>query len=70
VQCGGVAYVGSFGLTNTPAFIFAKNLGPNYAKFLWEAVSHETGHTLGLFHDGVTGGAAYYSGQGDWAPIM
>lgn len=69
---GGVAYVGSFGLPNTPCFIFTQNLGPNYAKFVWEAVSHEVGHTLGLYHDGVTGGSSYYSGDanGGWAPIM
>lgn len=66
---GGVAYVGSFGV-GIPCFIFPLNLGPNYAKYVWEAVSHEIGHTVGLFHDGVTGGTSYYSGQGDWAPIM
>lgn len=45
-------------------------LGPNFAKYIWEAVSHETGHALGLFHDGTINGNAYYTGQGDWAPIM
>lgn len=37
---GGVAYVGVFGRTDQtyqPAFIFSKNLGPDYAKYLWEA---------------------------------
>eukprot|EP00775_Hariotina_reticulata_P009441 gene9441-9606_t len=70
---GGVAYVGVFGRSDTyyqPAFVFPKNLGPDYPRYIWEAVSHEVGHTLGLSHDGVTGGSAYYQGQGDWAPIM
>jgi hypothetical protein len=72
-SAGGVAYVGVFGRTDTyyqPAFVFPVNLGPNHPKYVWEAASHEVGHTMGLSHDGVTGGAAYYQGQGDWAPIM
>jgi hypothetical protein len=28
------------------------------------------GHTMGLSHDGVSGGSAYFAGQGQWAPIM
>lgn len=35
-------------------------------RYVWEAVSHEVGHTLGLSHDGQTGGPAYYEGQGSW----
>src|SRR5207249_2860768 len=38
-------------------------------KYIAEAVSHEVGHTLGLNHDG-TSTVGYYSGQGNWAPIM
>lgn len=26
----------------------------------------QIGHALGLLHDGVTGGPAYFEGQGDW----
>ena len=33
-------------------------------------VSHEVGHDLGLWHDGVAGGSEYYGGQGAWVPIM
>ena len=69
-SCGGIAYVGVLDLptghqTYQPALVFGtdgKNIG--------EIVSHEVGHTLGLSHDGMTGGAAYYAGQGSWAPIM
>jgi PKD repeat protein len=69
-NAGGVAYIGSFNWnSDTPAFVFSNKLG-NSEKYIAEAASHETGHTLGLSHDGVTGGAAYYSGHGTWAPIM
>lgn len=70
---GGIAYVGVFGQYNNyyqPAFIFPAQLGNGYAKYVWEAISHEVGHTVGLSHDGTTTGTAYYAGQGDWAPIM
>ena len=70
--CGGFAYVGVFDYVGSyykPAFVFNKSLVGAA-----EAVSHEVGHNLGLSHDGVTGGAAYYQGQGSgatgWAPIM
>ena len=33
-------------------------------------MSHEVGHTLGLSHDGVTGGPEYYEGHNGWASIM
>ena len=68
---GGVAYVGSFSFTSdTPAFVFSNMLGNGSEKYVTDAASHEAGHTLGLFHDGVTGGTAYYGGHGSWAPIM
>ncbi|WIA09651.1 hypothetical protein OEZ85_009038 [Tetradesmus obliquus] len=67
---GGIAYLGIFGDPRyATAFIFPKNLGPDYPKFMAEAVSHEAGHTLGLMHDGDAS-SAYFSGQGDWASIM
>lgn len=67
---GGVAFVGSFdSKQDVPCWVFSKSLG-NSEKSIAEAASHEAGHTLGLLHDGVTGGASYYGGQGDWAPIM
>jgi autotransporter-associated beta strand protein len=70
-SAGGVAYVGSFdGNSDVPCWVFPKSLGPDNEKYIAEAISHEAGHTLGLSHDGTTAGVTYYSGQGNWAPIM
>ncbi|MCU0793924.1 MAG: autotransporter-associated beta strand repeat-containing protein [Opitutaceae bacterium] len=67
---GGVAFVGSFDAgSDIPCWVFPKSLG-NSEKNIAEATSHEVGHSLGLNHDGVEGGASYYGGQGNWAPIM
>lgn len=67
---GGVAYVGSFDAgdsDNTPCWVF--NLGGN-GQTTGETCSHEIGHTVGLSHDGKTGGTEYYTGHNNWAPIM
>jgi autotransporter-associated beta strand protein len=67
---GGVAFVGSFDAGNdVPCWVFTAGTGTG-AKNVAEAASHEVGHTLGLLHDGIEGGASYYRGQGNWAPIM
>ena len=67
---GGVAYVGTFNAGNdVPCWVFPAGSGYG-AKNIAEAASHEVGHTLGLLHDGVEGGANYYAGQGNWVPIM
>ncbi|MFM8748220.1 MAG: PKD domain-containing protein [Aestuariivirga sp.] len=76
-NCGGVAYVGVFGMTTDfykPALVFYDALGGGDEKFVAEAISHEIGHNVGLLHDG-TATAAYYEGHGSntatsWAPIM
>ena len=66
---GGVAFVGNFDASNdVPCWVFPMNLG-NSEKNIAEAASHEVGHTLGLTHDG-TSTKDYYSGHGNWAPIM
>ncbi len=60
--CGGFAYISAFDNTGDylkPAFVFNTSVvGAG------EAISHEAGHTLGLYHDGISGGATYYSGHG------
>jgi PKD repeat protein len=68
---GGVAYIGAFSWSSdTPCFVFTAQLGNGNEKYTSEAASHEAGHTVGLYHDGVTGGSGYYSGHPGWAPIM
>lgn len=80
---GGVAMIGGFGSgTDVPAFVFEDNVNNGDPKGVAEAVSHEVGHTVGLYHDGqiVLGQqnpTEYYPGHGmglgsptGWAPIM
>jgi PKD repeat protein len=56
-------------VNDIPAFIFPVQLSGN-ARNIAEAISHEIGHTLGLYHSGQTNGTEYYTGHADWAPIM
>lgn len=79
---GGGAYLGSFswgynraGATDTPAYVFNGGVIGGSA-----TASHETGHALGLNHDGTNSqhpsqpNAEYYNGHGvgefSWGPIM
>ncbi len=75
---GGIAYVGSFTWGDgTPAWVFSVAL-TNDTKLIAEAVSHESGHALGLSHSSqydtaCTFVTTYYGGAGSnpgWAPIM
>lgn len=71
-NAGGVGYIGSFNWdSDTPCFAFTQQLA-NGEKYIAECSSHESGHTLGLYHDGLGGSSPteYYQGQGNWAPIM
>lgn len=62
---GGVAYLGSFG-SGEPCWVFNPSV-----KSALEAASHETGHTMGLSHDGrTTPQEEYFTGHGSWGPIM
>jgi hypothetical protein len=71
--CGGQAYIGVFDEASQhsnyqPAWAYAS---PDYdGKTIAEIVSHETGHNLGLAHDGQSGAVEYYAGHTNWAPIM
>ncbi len=78
-SAGGVAFIGSFTWgDNTPCFVFTALLNYN-VKNISEATSHETGHTLGLYHQSTYDNncvkiSDYNYGQGTgeigWAPIM
>jgi PKD repeat protein len=74
-SAGGVAYVGSFNASiDMPCFVFATALGNN-EKYVADSASHEIGHTLGLYHDGLvatstSAATEYYAGHSNWAPIM
>ena len=78
-SAGGVAFVGSFiSGDDTPCFVFSALFGYNLKKIA-EAISHEAGHTLGLYHQSQYDAncnkiADYYAGKGTgeigWAPIM
>lgn len=78
-NAGGVSFVNSFRWgDDTPCFVFSALLGFNTKK-IGEAVSHEAGHTLGLYHQSVYDANCnivnqynYGTGTGEisWAPIM
>lgn len=74
-NCGGVAYLGSWGSSSTqtkPAWVFYNQLGGS-AKNIAEAASHEAGHAASLSHDS-TSKSAYWGGHGSgnlgYAAIM
>lgn len=70
-RCGGIAFLGVFGLLQPDyrtAWVFPQALAQD-PKYVAEAASHEAGHTLGLSHDGRRG-RPYFGGQGPWAAIM
>ena len=73
----GASYLGSFGSTGprwNTALVFADALGLDQVKAIAEAISHQVGHSLGLFHHGLVGEASPFAGIGSgdtgWAPIM
>ncbi|MBS1607266.1 MAG: T9SS type A sorting domain-containing protein [Bacteroidetes bacterium] len=76
---GGISFIGSFTWgDDSPCFVFSAALLYR-TKYISEAVSHEAGHTLGLYHQAVYDQncnlvTAYNTGTGSgeigWAPIM
>lgn len=70
-SAAGVAVKGGFGESDgSPAFAFADQWWKTIPNEVAQCISHETGHTLGLSHDGP----GYYGGHGtgatSWVPIM
>jgi hypothetical protein len=78
-SAGGVSFIGSFAWgDDSPCFVFSSLLNNN-VKLVSEAISHEAGHTLGLYHQAVYNNSCvktseynYGAGSGEtgWAPIM
>ena len=75
---GGVSFVGAFGAQvgtgqDIPCFAFSSAQGNDNFVIGYTCV-HETGHTLGLLHDGSLQAGPYYPGHGSgptgWAPFM
>lgn len=74
-SAGGVAYIGGFSnAASNVGFAFAKNLGSGNARYVADAVSHESGHLFGLQHQALWNGTTlvseYSQGNANWAPIM
>ena len=72
-SCLGVAYVGTFDNIDPngyyqPAWVFDYNNSFD-PMIVAQAAAHETGHTLGLSHDG-TSTASYFPGTASWGPVM
>jgi len=68
VTIGGIAGIGTFGdNTNDNNVGWTFNAG-------WSTMgmthSHESGHQMGLSHDGVINVASYYGGHNNWGPVM
>ncbi|MBO9523983.1 MAG: hypothetical protein J7518_20805 [Nocardioidaceae bacterium] len=74
-SCSGIAILGGFDYTgdNTdsyePAWVFTSKTH-DLPALIAHTAAHEIGHTFGLHHDGISGGATYYAGQGNWFPLM
>lgn len=66
----GIALINVFDASqDLSAFVFTGSATMNSPANVAEAISHESGHTFGLLHDGISG-SEYYDGHNGWAPIM
>ena len=72
---GGAAFVGSFAHGPSTVWVFSKNLANGDPHYTGEAVSHETGHAMGLEHQSTFDAAGnrtaeYERGNSRIAPVM
>ena len=67
-QAGGVAYVDVFGLRNDDFYNIGWTFNKTFSS-MGMTNAHESGHQMGLSHDGV-GSQDYYDGHGNWGPVM
>ena len=72
-NAGGVAYVNVFGSGGyayyRPAWVYDNGNGEK-PSYISETISHETGHEMGLTHDGPSLYSGHGSGDTSWAPLM
>ena len=70
---GGVAYINVHGSYSggyyRPAWIY-DTWNAETPSYIAETISHETGHNMGLYHDGPGYHTGHGSGDTSWAPIM
>lgn len=67
----GYAHLDSWGRANgmTPVFVFLHYAGDDYVQPL--VITHESGHALGLHHDGRTvPREEYFAGHARWGPLL
>lgn len=67
----GYAHVRSWGKNDgmTPVFVFLHYAGDDYVQSI--VITHESGHALGLNHDGRTiPRQEYFAGHGNWGPLL
>jgi hypothetical protein len=73
---GGYSYPGGFrGSYSNIGWVFSKNLGQGFPKYVAEATAHEAGHLFGLLHQSTYDSSGnkveeYSQGSADRAPVM
>ena len=75
-SAGGVSYIGAFATSYLPniSFVFPAELANGTPKYTADAIAHEAGHELGLYHQATWSGttlvADYSTGTSADGPVM